>query len=107
MPDPEPNVVRCAVTGKIRWPGKAEALSEIAGITKRAMQGKQRPKNETGAYFCNRCNGWHLTSQPRTGEVVPEQKRGKGKVRRRPRPRPSVSREEIPADENARARTGE
>jgi hypothetical protein len=47
---------------KIRYRDRVAALLALAST---ARNEQRREKNEKRAYRCDRCRGWHLTSQER------------------------------------------
>jgi len=56
----------CPRNGKARYPTEHAARVALAGIVierNRGRPGVARRK-ETRVYGCDRCGGWHLTSQP-------------------------------------------
>jgi hypothetical protein len=70
-PEPEPR--RCP-SGKLRYPSEALALEGLSTVRER-RHGADRPP-ECRIYFCDRCEGWHLTSaeiHPRA--FVPEREK--------------------------------
>lgn len=55
---------RTCPTGKIRYRDRIGASVALIDAQSKAHS-QARVKHETRAYRCDRCRGWHLTSQPR------------------------------------------
>jgi hypothetical protein len=76
---------RCAVSGKVRFRDKREALEAVhAACTIRRFaeaDGSTTTRQERRTYRCSGCNGWHLTSQEFRAEVSHARSRGPARDR--------------------------
>lgn len=59
---------KCWQTGKLRYPDQSAAKDALTSIAyRRALASRgsgESRRSECRAYWCPRCHGWHLTSQP-------------------------------------------
>lgn len=66
---PEDKVIRLlrrrvqCVTGKRRYPSEASALESLMRVREERIGSGEERIPENRIYFCDRCNGWHLSSR--------------------------------------------
>lgn len=53
-------------SGKLRYRDRVDALIALSRASEKASRYRHQheKRRESRAYLCDRCKGWHLTSQP-------------------------------------------
>jgi len=77
------NLKKCSATGKVIFENKKDALAKIhknktitSYKTGQRVNRLRRKRNEKRCYWCEFCDGWHLTSQDyKVVKSIKEQKR--------------------------------
>jgi hypothetical protein len=55
--------VKCA-SGKQRYKSESVAIGALISVRKKRIETRDPLEHESRIYPCDRCNGWHLTSNP-------------------------------------------
>jgi hypothetical protein len=55
----------CGPTGKVRYRSEGAADVKLEELRVKVSAGLDHRRHEARAYHCIKCNGWHLSSQPK------------------------------------------